>query len=396
MKKAISLILALVLCLGLCACGQDTPGTSTTQNPGGSENPTPSTTQTAPSTPTQTEPKPLADFNILGEWIIADDGLTVITFNEDGTCAKEGEAAAKYKVDTEIAVLTIYYSTPQSYNIEKVGEYYHLNGEHFLLREADIDCLNEMRYEKALALLNSIDTYFEFEQIAVMQEAYALLADLEDYKDVPNLLSRFTECTLRITDYHDGTTIREHIYNMQGDLVAYFTNGSVYCTNTYDENGNLIRVDYVDISKSGKEQRYHRTYEYNDAGQLVRHEYQGKYCWTYEYDASKNQVIEYYTFGGELQRTITSTYAAGLVVKEYIDFGDSHNEVSYTYDENGMLVEEIAVSSENENVVRYTYAYDENGNLIAEKCTYESNGETTYEETTYTYSTVYIYTPPQP
>ena len=395
MKKVLSLILALVLCLCLCACGQDTPGTSATQNHVGSENTTPSTTQTTPTTPTQTEPQPLADFDILGNWIITDDNFAVITFHEDGTCVIDGEQAVKYKVEADIAVLTIYYATPQSYNIEKVDGHYRMSGAHNLVKENNTAEITRLKYEQALALLDSIDTYFEYERIEVMQEAYVLLTVLGDYKDVPDILARFTECTLRIRNLHTGQ-VWKHIYNMQGDLVAYFTTDTVYCTNTYDENGNLIRVDYIAISKSGNEQRYHRTYEYNDVGQLVRHEYQGKYCWTYEYNASKNQVIEYYTFDGDLHRTITSTYVAGLVVKEYIDFGDSHNEVSYTYDENGMLVEEITVSSKSEYVYRDTYVYDENGNLIVEKeYTIYGNGETSCSETTYTYSTVYIYTPPQ-
>ena len=248
-------------------------------------------------------------------------------------------------------------------------------------------------YNKALDLLTDIDVYFTFDQVEAMDKAYQLLINLGDYKDVSKILSCFTMHTLKVNNNLDW----KYISNQSGDLVAYFTNSAIYCTNTYDSNGNLIRVDYSDLKH--KTEPHYRIYEYNDAGQLMRHEYingeRNIYCWTYEYTTDGNETIEYYKYNGVLQRTTTITYADGSAVKEYRDFGDSYQETTYTYDENGVKTGEITFLSSNQAVSRCTYEYDNNGNVIAERVTTEQGGKTHDSETTYTYSTVYIYTPPQ-
>ena len=79
MKKTISLLLALVLCLSLCACGN-------------SKNP------------------------IIGEWI-SDQGVTV-AFYEDGTCTV-GDVEATWSYDETTELCTIHLELSITFSIEK-------------------------------------------------------------------------------------------------------------------------------------------------------------------------------------------------------------------------------------------------------------------------------------
>jgi YD repeat-containing protein len=329
MKKALSLLLALVMCLFLCACGENTP-TDTSISTNGSN--------VSSSMPTDTE----------------------------GTTETSIATTAPEKTESE---------------------------------EEKMQKLND--YNKAIDLLGNIDTYYTPEQIGDMSEAYNLLVALGDYEDAPDVRACFAECTLKVVNSTPDDNGWKYVYNTNGDLLVAFTNTSRYCTNTYDDKGRMVKVDYYVTDDTRYDEPYYgcRTYEYNEAGQLIRHEYveqSNSYCWTYKYDTSGNEAIEYYTYNGELNRTTTITYASGLVVKERFDFDSYYNESTYTYDENGLKIEETVISSRNEDVGHYTYEYDQNGNLIKEEYTKVRNGEIIDKgTTTYTYSTIYIYTPPQ-
>ena len=72
MKKTISLLLALVLCLSLCACGEDKPTTN------------------APET-VATEPTPvgLTTDMVVGEWILeSGNGFAIFASSNPTICAK--------------------------------------------------------------------------------------------------------------------------------------------------------------------------------------------------------------------------------------------------------------------------------------------------------------------
>lgn len=321
MKKAISLILALVLCLGLCACGENTPTNANTTTNG---------SNSSSSVPTDTEGP------------------------------------------TEATVTTTVPETTESEE-EKMQKL--------------ID------YNKALDLLENIDIYCTLEQIDDMSKAYNLLVALGNYKDAPDILARFTECSLIITNHPTGQVWKQ-IYNMQGDSVVSFTDAPKYFINKYDDHGRLV---YAECFDSAGKLIYYRTQEYNEAGQIVRQELvRDGNSTAYEFDIKENETIRYYVVNGERQNAMTITYESGVVVREYSGDDTNYVDTTYTYNEDGLLIEKISFFSRTGGANRYTYEYDEDGNLIVEKkySIYE-NGETTCSETTYTYSTVYIYTPSQ-
>lgn len=252
-------------------------------------------------------------------------------------------------------------------------------------------------YNKALDLLDSLNTYFSCNQLETMSEAYALLVSLGDYKDVPQLLSRFTECT-----YKKDTKDLYTIYDNQGVYLAKSSGEWEYrCVNTFDDKGRLVRVDNINELNS-----YYQTYEYDDAGQLIRenivYEYQST-CYTYEYDADGNLITQHRSYqninSGTSENTTHFTYTfdeAGRIIKEREENNGQYMEYTYTYDENGMLIGKDSYASSNGSLFRYTYEYDQNGNMITIKLAAERDGKITYSETTYSYTTIYFYTPPQP
>lgn len=368
MNRTLLLILVLSICLSLCAC---------TNNDGYTTDPTESSSTTTESTEISIGNTENSTENTDGtteSTEIPTDEPTSPPSEEPTEAPTETPTEAPTETPTEEA------TTPPTTVPEET--------------ESEEEQMQKLiDYNKALDLLADIDVYFTLDQVDAMDKAYQLLINLGDYKDASKILSCFTMHTLKVNNNLDW----KYISNQNGDLVAYFTNSAIYCTNTYDNNGNLIRVDYTDPKH--KTEPHYRIYEYNDAGQLMRHEYiTGQhiiYCWTYEYNTSVNETIEYYKYNEVLQRTTTITYADGVVVKEYMNFGDSHQEATYTYDEKGQVIEKTSYASSNGSLYTYTYAYDESGNVIRESLVREIGDETSYSETTYTYSTVYIYTPPQ-
>jgi len=250
-------------------------------------------------------------------------------------------------------------------------------------------------YNKALDSLDSLNTEFSRNQFEAMNKAYAILVSLGDYKNAPDLLSRFTECTYKKDNQFDYTVL-----DRQGVCLAQSTDGREYrCTNSFNDKGELVKVDF-----KGKEKPYFRTYEYNDAGQLIRedvvYEYQTT-SRTYEYDANGNLTTEYYSYHSAYEnskRTSHFTYTfddAGRIIKEREEYDDHYIETTYAYDEDGLLIGKNEYASEYGSLGRYTYTYDESGNLITTELTTEQNGSTWYSETKYTYTTLYFYTPPQ-
>ncbi len=87
MKKSLAILLALVMCLSLAACGGLDSLTA--------------------------EPQ----VSILGEWVNAADSEKKIIFNEDSSCEYEGETF-KYDVDYDFSLITIYTSTSTNLNLE--------------------------------------------------------------------------------------------------------------------------------------------------------------------------------------------------------------------------------------------------------------------------------------
>lgn len=93
MKKVIALLLALVMCLSLCACGEKNDTSSTTEesithqgiNMENETTPTPDTNTEIETTPTPDYASEFADMLCSGKWVSKATGEELV-FNADGTC----------------------------------------------------------------------------------------------------------------------------------------------------------------------------------------------------------------------------------------------------------------------------------------------------------------------
>ena len=150
MKKALSLILALVMCLYLCACDNSNTDTSNPTN-GDSTNPstnTNTTTENITDTPSTNNTEnnqaeapnhPLVQ-DICGEWVPDEDTVDQAPFqsliiNKDGSCVVDGTPATwkienSYTTDTDLSI-RVYMDGKISF-----GMVVYLPMDHALLTEA--------------------------------------------------------------------------------------------------------------------------------------------------------------------------------------------------------------------------------------------------------------------
>ncbi len=116
MKKVISLLLALVMCLSLCACGDGNDTLETTPN---AEN-----ESTSRFEENEVTEEPEIDKEILGEWYyVKSTAIITLTFNEDGTGVhdQEGtETAFTWKYDEELNCYTIALGAVISATVENI------------------------------------------------------------------------------------------------------------------------------------------------------------------------------------------------------------------------------------------------------------------------------------
>lgn len=448
MKKLLSLFLALVLCLGLSACGGGSADTPTT----------------AP-----TEPKQLVESDILGEWIVADDGLAVITFNADGTCAREGGEKVKYKVETDLAVLTIYYSTPQSYNIEKVGEHYRLTGEHFLFREAEVIPIQRVaeqqeKYEQAIDLLSNHSFIFDkvsLDEINDSEKAYALFAELGNYRDSQEYYAKFISLDImKCTNGYGEVKKYDANGNMVHEVHFYSEGGSRHYKAEYDAENRVIKFDNVNYGcfyyhydeQGNTNMKVWWPNKATDRGSLIKYYYSDtgvlekteeylpdSNVWPYMSEDAEPYIIELYDDHGNILQKInyniiwnfeniydnndrlikvtvtqpqaspkgdTTTYVYNdngilqreeqIIINSY-DFNGVLTESYYssviTYDEDGKTVMSILTegykegNKEQSTTITRTYQYNDLGKttMITEKTVCTKNGVQTTEETTETY-----------
>lgn len=107
MKKAISLLLALVLALSLCACGGAEQGKETQAG--------------------QTEPQ-IQELNLFQEWKAVSNGA-VIRFDESGTCTIYGENYPYEYVEAESKIVVEVYGMPVGLAITQVDGIYRIDVE---------------------------------------------------------------------------------------------------------------------------------------------------------------------------------------------------------------------------------------------------------------------------
>ncbi|MBR3715656.1 MAG: hypothetical protein IKM18_07105 [Clostridia bacterium] len=217
-------------------------------------------------------------------------------------------------------------------------------------------------YDEALDMINS----------GKYEEAYTKLLSIKDKKDVSEYLDRFTWVLVK-EDYtnHSGeyTSVIKYEYDENGNItkttesdsrnienVTSYTykNGLLSETSkwTVETNDNLISqyiytndgiLDTVIVWSSYENAEYQITYEYNEAGQLVKLTNNNFY----------NEFIEEYSYDDN-GRLLQSVYKGGF----------SSATTKYEYDENGLLVKQSTNYYDGDGYI--TYNYDAYGNLILE------------------------------
>ena len=160
-------------------------------------------------------------------------------------------------------------------------------------------------------------------------------------------------------------TYSDHVLNDQGQVISRKVKGDSNRTDTfeYDEQGRLIKN--------------------------TRASYYGEEIWTYTYDENGLLVEE---FQGD--RTFKNTYTVDdqnrILTKTMVNTDGGYTMVySYTYNEDGTVATETQKSPNSTYVI--TFTYDNQGRVIKEVAVKEgeSSGSTTY----YTYGVVGSYTP---
>lgn len=181
--------------------------------------------------------------------------------------------------------------------------------------------------------------------------------------------------TLRSVTFYDenDNEVRSVSFNL--DTIDY--------TNTYDNNGNLIKCqqirqtddeyyifcDEYEYDENNRLKcanhynesinlRYWETYEYNENGNLIQ-----KDSW-YDSNKSKPKTSDIFEYdeNGNVKRE----------KRQYNDNTESYMYVDYEYDENNRPITEIIKEKDGTLYNTITRTYDNNGNILTE---YAENGE---------------------
>lgn len=381
MKKIISALLALSLCISLCACGGNT-NTDSTENTTTGEKTIETTESTTKTTDTSATTETTA--------------TTAQTESEEEKQLKQTKAR---------------YEKASEYLAEYLedGSFY-ISGQGTLRNNAALEYL-----------------YKEFEACG-------------DYEDSAEILSRFTVLPDMLTSITNTTTdnlgnVKEDTYETykydekgtsQDDPIlellgiSYWRSmlskrGEHNFEYEYDEADRIISVKLVD---DGTTVEAIVTPEYDANGNVVKATIQtnnGTYTSTYTYD-EQNRLIaaEKSAIPAIEDRTDVSIYlysytysydANGNLTEESYSYFDAcggvwegtwEHTITYTYNENGDLIKKVDDSYvdyeneylhdyEDEYVYDYEYEYDANGYLVMKKETYtEKNPGKDYERQTIT------------
>ena len=325
MKKAISLLLALVLCLSLCACGEDTP-----------------------TVPNDTEPS-----------------TTVHTHNwKDATCdapktcetcgQTEGE---KLEHQWERSTCTDPYTCALCNATNGEGDNHSISdgvcrgcGKTLDAREKEPG----YQYQVALEMLSGTNED--------RMKAHQLLSNLGDYKDATEYLGRFTilpDILLSWT-YEETNAFGEIVYT---EVLNY----------DYDHKGNLVKApcgdyyNYDTVFIVHLLSLEHYEYRYDSNGRLIEQEI-GNTITQYEYN-EQGVLVKATAKSGENTKSVTEfTYnEAGLCIREdslYADGSSYYTE--YTHDSEGRVLRKRSYNKADAQYINsYAYyEYDEAGKCI--------------------------------
>ena len=246
-------------------------------------------------------------------------------------------------------------------------------------------------YNKALDLLDSAEALDSLECYDVMQNAYAILTGLGDFKDVQAILARFEACILEAETLEGKTDYS--IYTNDGLLLwsNAGARGAFTCTYTYNNAGQITKKLCTTPQVS-----YYYSYEYDAEGNMSMEHYSGYTMPNGSYSAESTKHYKDYTYdsNGRLLSK-QATLATGDIIT-----------YTYTYDNAGRLIQEVwyTVLADEEaaywkitdSTDTYTYAYDDTGRKTSESHKYQStklDGRTSENiwNTTYTYKCGYYY-----
>lgn len=175
----------------------------------------------------------------------------------------------------------------------------------------------------------------------------------------------------------DGRLIEKLYYSASTISLGYY-----YDKYTYDEIGNVIRIDTLIVEEGVESPGEYYIYEYDENGKIIKESLYGKYyayntidqCIEYEYDESGNQIKKlvynnvYYANEMALESTYEYKYdeSGKLIEEKGSEFASDDYYVVYEYDEDGDLVKEIFYLDEEHTSFGgcIKYEYD---NLIIEK-----------------------------
>ena len=141
-------------------------------------------------------------------------------------------------------------------------------------------------------------------------------------------------------------------------------------TYSYDEKGNLIKVNYYDLKTNSVFSKDNRVYD--DKGNMTevifynrKGEVQGKD--QYKYDDKNNQIQKDNYWKGEFNGKLTRTYNYKNMIVTEATFDKNENlqtKWSYKIDEKGNHIEEYDIDG---NIIsKSTIVYDDKGNIIKE------------------------------
>ena len=246
-----------------------------------------------------------------------------------------------------------------------------------LLASCLVACDSGARYDDAKALIEE----------GKYEEAYAILADLGDYKDAKELLANFYYAPVSGEYIEDGEALTvEFLYDENNLLIRTVkttADGGKYIVDyTYDANHDLIKETYsgLDVGEA--------VYTYDAERRLIKEAYVdakegSSSSHEYTYDADGNRLTEVYVDGdGDDGYTMVDTYENGVWVGSVAIYEDGvRYESVCTYDAKGNLIKEEFEGTDG-IIGSYAYTYDENGNLLEERDVYSDGWEETY---TYTY-----------
>lgn len=326
MKKCILLLLALVMALSLCACGEDS--TSTTKP---STNPT--TSGTNPSTPSQPEERKSFVVTQIKNRII-DDEDSFVTLKLTYDDAYNVTGIAVYENDQLMEITTCDKTIDKPLLVQYYDEDGNVYGRMEWVYDENGNVLTERMYMGDEQRTEVSYTYDDHGNLATKYfdngESDGTEIYENTYKD-----GKLTQTSV----YFRNMLLQTWRYDSEGNLILdtfYYDDGSTNATKYAYENGKLVlTVDLHDdeetsreeytynadgnilsrVIKVGDHESYREAYSYNNAGLLTEIKYTSddgyyaKTVLTYGEDGSPKTLLAYDKDELELESTFTSQKA---------------------------------------------------------------------------------------